>query len=101
MLDALGQDAQLLTEQQQALQAAQSSLDLTRRAYSLGSIGVLQVVDAQRILEQARLGYVRARAQRYLDTAQLFIAMGGGWWDWREQSGDGAPQPTNILAPAK
>jgi NodT family efflux transporter outer membrane factor (OMF) lipoprotein len=101
VLDALAQDAELLTEQQQALFSAQASLDLTRRAYSLGSISVLQVVDAQRILEQARLGYVRARAQRYLDTAQLFVAMGGGWWDWREQDGDGAVKPVAIMAPAK
>jgi outer membrane protein TolC len=23
----------------------------------------------------------RAQAQRYLDTAQLFVALGGGWWN--------------------
>jgi NodT family efflux transporter outer membrane factor (OMF) lipoprotein len=99
VLDALSHDAELLAEQQNAVTAAQSSLDLTRRSYALGSIGVLQVVDAQRLVEQARLGYVRARAQRYLDTAQLFLAMGGGWWDWREQSGE--PKPIKILAPAR
>ena len=98
VLDALNQDAALLAEEQSALQAAQASLDLNRRAYSLGSIAVLQVLDAQRQLEQARLGYVRARAQRYLDTAQLFLAMGGGWWNWREQSGE--PKPIDVLAPA-
>jgi NodT family efflux transporter outer membrane factor (OMF) lipoprotein len=99
VLDALDQDTQLLAEEQQALFAAQASLDLTRLAYSLGSIGVLQVVDAQRIVEQARLGYERARAQRYLDTAQLFVAMGGGWWDWREHEGEA--KPVSLLAPAK
>ena len=39
---------------------------------------------ALRLLQQARIGYVRARAQRYIDTAQLFVALGGGWWNWRE-----------------
>jgi outer membrane protein TolC len=38
-------------------------------------------MDAQRQYQQARLGYVRAQAQRYQDTIQLMVAMGGGWWD--------------------
>lgn len=83
VLDALSNDAGLLTEENRAVEAAQSSLDLTRRAYTLGSVGILQVVDAQRQVEQARLGQVRARAQRYIDTAQLYVAMGGAWWSWR------------------
>ncbi len=79
--------------------AAQNSLDLTRRAYTLGSVGIVQVLDAQRLVEQARLGFVRARAQRYLDTAQLFVALGGGWWSWRAQD-QAAAQPDATLAPA-
>ena len=94
VLDALQHDAEQLTEQQAAVTAAQSSLDLTRRAYTLGSVGVLQVVDAERQAEQARLGYVRARAQRYLDTAQLMVALGGGWWDWRGH--EAAAQPATL-----
>jgi NodT family efflux transporter outer membrane factor (OMF) lipoprotein len=86
VLDALNHDAELLADQQNALTASESSLALNRRSYALGNIGVLQVLDAQRQAEQARLGYVRARAQRYLDTAQLFVAMGGGWWDWRDNA---------------
>jgi NodT family efflux transporter outer membrane factor (OMF) lipoprotein len=93
VLQALGHDAELLNEEQHALDAAQSSLDLTRRSYALGNVGVLQVVDAQRVVQQARLGFVRARAQRYLDTAQLFLAMGGGWWNWREATATAAPPP--------
>lgn len=95
VLQALGHDAELLTEEQEALAAAQASLDLTRRSYALGNVGVLQVVDAQRVVQQARLGFVRARAQRYLDTAQLFLAMGGGWWDWREAATAKPPAPAH------
>jgi len=36
-------------------------------------------VDAQRLYEQALLGYARAKGQRYLDTILLFEAMGGTW----------------------
>ena len=32
------------------------------------------------VAQQARLAYVNALAQRYQDTAQLFVAMGGRWW---------------------
>lgn len=39
-------------------------------------------VDAQRLYEQALLGYARAKGQRYLDTVLLFEAMGGTWRDW-------------------
>ena len=49
----------------------------TRKSYHEGNVGVLQVLDAERLYQQARLGYVRAKAQRYLDTAQLFLALGG------------------------
>jgi NodT family efflux transporter outer membrane factor (OMF) lipoprotein len=87
-LEALSHDSSLLAAQQQAVESTQRSLDLTRRAYTLGSVGILQVVDAERLLEQARLGEVRARAQRYLDTAQLFVALGGGWWNWHQASTD-------------
>ncbi|HXQ53469.1 MAG TPA: efflux transporter outer membrane subunit [Stellaceae bacterium] len=96
VLQALGHDAELLAAEQSALAAAQSALDLNRRSYALGNTGVLQVVDAQRVVQQARLGFVRARAQRYLDTAQLFLAMGGGWWNWRERTAtapEAAPPP--------
>jgi outer membrane protein TolC len=40
-------------------------------------VGILRVLDAQRSYQQARLGYVQTVAQRYLDTVQLFLALGG------------------------
>jgi outer membrane protein TolC len=46
--------------------------------YGVGNAAVLQVLDAQRQSEQAELGTVQAKAQRYADTIKLFLAMGGG-----------------------
>ncbi len=77
LLEALDHDAQQLDAQAQAQQAAQSSLDLARASYSEGNAGVLLVLDAERSYQQARLGYVRAVVQRYVDTVQLFLALGG------------------------
>ena len=77
-LDALQHSAEQLTAQTQAITIAQQSLALTRESYNEGNVGVLQVLDSERLYQQARLGYVRAQAQRLQDTARLFVAMGGG-----------------------
>lgn len=76
-LEALDHDAEELGAQARAQDAARANVDLTRKSYREGNVGVLQVLDAERVYQQARLGYVRAKAQRYMDTAQLFLALGG------------------------
>lgn len=77
VLQALANDAVLLKAQREALDAAQSTLDLTQQSYQAGQTSFPQVIEAQRLYQQARLGYVRAKAQRHLDTLQLFVALGG------------------------
>ena len=76
-LEALDHDAEQLDAQISAQDAAQSNLDLARASYKEGNAGILQVLDAERQYQQGRLGYVRAQAQRYVDTVQLFLALGG------------------------
>jgi NodT family efflux transporter outer membrane factor (OMF) lipoprotein len=77
VLCAIDNDAQLLSAESHALDTAQKSLTLTRESYRAGNVGVLQVVDAERLYQRARLEYVRAETQRYADTAQLYLALGG------------------------
>jgi outer membrane protein TolC len=77
MLDAIEHDAEALDAQIQAQQAARSALDLARASYAEGNAGILQVLDSQRVYQQSGLGYVKSLAQRYLDTAQLILALGG------------------------
>ncbi len=77
LLDALNHDTEQLEAQAHAQEAAQANLDLARASYAEGNAGVIQVLDAQRAFQQARLGFVRSEAQRYLDTVQLFLALGG------------------------
>jgi NodT family efflux transporter outer membrane factor (OMF) lipoprotein len=97
VMQALAHDAQLLEAQRRALQSAEEALRLTRETYQYGNVGVLQVLEAQRLTEQARLGYVRAQSQRYVDTVQFLTAMGGGWWNWNralpEEASAGRPAP--------
>lgn len=75
-LQALEQDAALLQAQSAAQASARETAELTRRAYEEGEVGVLQVLDAERRYQQARLGYIRALAERYSDTAEFFLALG-------------------------
>jgi NodT family efflux transporter outer membrane factor (OMF) lipoprotein len=81
MLQALAHDGELLEAQKHALDTASESVRLQRIDYSSGGSGILNLLDAQRQYQRAQLGYVRAEAQRYQDTAQLLVAIGGGWWD--------------------
>jgi NodT family efflux transporter outer membrane factor (OMF) lipoprotein len=81
ILQALTHDADLLAAQQHALDMAADSVRLQRINYAAGGVGLLELLVAQRQYQRARLGYVQAQAQRYQDTIQLLVAMGGGWWD--------------------
>jgi NodT family efflux transporter outer membrane factor (OMF) lipoprotein len=92
-MQALAHDAQLLADQRQALDVASESVRLQRISYSGGGSGILPLLDAQRQYQQARLGYVRAEAQRYRDTAQLLVAMGGGWWEANLAAAQGVSSP--------
>ena len=80
VLRALSHDAELLQAEVHALNTAKKELEYSRTSLTAGAFSTLQLLDATRQYQQAKLGYVRAVAQRYQDTARLFVAMGGGWW---------------------
>ncbi|MEJ2700616.1 MAG: efflux transporter outer membrane subunit, partial [Desulfuromonadales bacterium] len=81
VLRALDTDAQALQAQLEAQTAAKATLDLTRRKFELGAVNYIVLLIAQRDYDQAHLNLVSARAQRFADTAALFQALGGGWWN--------------------
>jgi NodT family efflux transporter outer membrane factor (OMF) lipoprotein len=91
MLDALRHDEEELAAQTEAQAAAQKNLDLARSAYNEGNAGILQVLDAERQSQRANLGYVKAVGQRYMDTAQLFLALGGS-----VPTGDAGPKTAEL-----
>jgi NodT family efflux transporter outer membrane factor (OMF) lipoprotein len=80
-LRALDSDAQALSVQAQAEALARESLDLVNRQYQLGAVSYLGLLDAQRQFLQTHIALVQAQALRYADTAALFQALGGGWWN--------------------
>jgi NodT family efflux transporter outer membrane factor (OMF) lipoprotein len=80
-LRALDLDAATLAAQADVEALARESLALATRQYQLGALSYLVLLDAQRTYQQARVSLVQARGARFADTAALFQALGGGWWN--------------------
>jgi outer membrane protein TolC len=80
-LRALDHDATGLKAQTDAWRSASDSLDLTRGQYRVGGVSYLSLLDAQRQYQQTVVSLAQAQASRYADTAALFQALGGGWWN--------------------
>jgi NodT family efflux transporter outer membrane factor (OMF) lipoprotein len=81
VLHALQSDADALKANTEAQVAAAESLGLAQAQYKAGAISYPVLLNAQQAEQQARLALVRAEAQRFADTAALFQALGGGWWN--------------------
>lgn len=93
LLRALDHDADLVQDRRHALEAAGATLDLQRLSYAAGKTDLSRLLDAERKYQQARLGYVPAKAQRYIDSNQFFVAMGGGWWENHALCGEPCSTP--------
>jgi NodT family efflux transporter outer membrane factor (OMF) lipoprotein len=86
VLRALDADAETLKAQADADESARSTLELTRKQFQLGAVSYLSLLNAERQYQQTRIGLIQAQAARYADTAALFQALGGGWWNRDPQS---------------
>jgi len=91
VLRALDLDAQTLKALAESEQAAKATFDLARQQYGFGAVNYLYLLDAERQYLTARISLAQAQAARLADSAALFQALGGGWWN-----GDG--KPANTLA---
>ena len=80
-LHALQSDAETLKAANAAERAAFKSLEIARRQLQLGAIGYLGLLTAENTYDTALLALVQAQAARFADTAALFQALGGGWWN--------------------
>ena len=80
-LTALEQDAEGLKSAAAAADAAKVTLDLSQRQLQDGYANYLSLLSAEQAYQQAQINLVQAQANRYADTAALFQALGGGWWN--------------------
>ncbi len=81
VLQALQTDADGLVAAAAAERAAATSLEIARRQLASGAVNYLALLNAQNTYQQARSNLVQAQAARLADTAALFQALGGGWWN--------------------
>ncbi|HTV78534.1 MAG TPA: efflux transporter outer membrane subunit [Steroidobacteraceae bacterium] len=87
-LHALQHDADGYSAHIAALEAARANRDLARDQFQHGAVNELVVLNAEQQYQSAALAAVQADAQRFTDAAELFRALGGGWWN--------APDPTRA-----
>jgi NodT family efflux transporter outer membrane factor (OMF) lipoprotein len=80
-LHALAADADALRAGAEAERAAKKTFELAVRRRELGTIPLIAVLNAELAYQQAEIAFVQAEANRYSDTAGLFQALGGGWWN--------------------
>jgi NodT family efflux transporter outer membrane factor (OMF) lipoprotein len=91
-LRALETGSQALKAASDAERYAYETLDLVQQQYKLGTASYLAVLYYQNQYQLAKVKSVSAQATRFSDTAALFAALGGGWWN---RSGP-AFQPKDI-----
>jgi NodT family efflux transporter outer membrane factor (OMF) lipoprotein len=80
-LNALEHDGDAVRTATASADAAKVTLNLTQRQLQTGYANYLAALSAELAYQQALITLVQAQANRYSDTAALFQALGGGWWN--------------------
>jgi NodT family efflux transporter outer membrane factor (OMF) lipoprotein len=80
-LHALESDADAVKAAVASERAAKVTLDLSTRQFEAGYVGSLALFSAEEAYRQAVIALVQAQSNRLSDTAALFQALGGGWWN--------------------
>jgi NodT family efflux transporter outer membrane factor (OMF) lipoprotein len=80
-LRAVDHDAQTLQARSEASAQAESTYNTASQRYLAGGISQLSLIDAQRQYLLTAIDRTNAAASRYSDSAVLFQALGGGWWN--------------------
>jgi len=88
-LKALEHDAEALQAESEAQSAAKDALHLLHVNYDAGMAPYVDVLTADVQYQQATILYLQAGAQRQQDTVALFVALGGGWWNAKNQVASG------------
>ena len=84
MLRVLEADARAEVARSEQASRANDAYRITAGRFDLGGVSQLAVLDAERVRLRAETERVQAIANRLSDTAALFQALGGGWWDQPE-----------------
>ena len=85
-LHAIQSDADALSANVESEQAAKKVLTITEKQYQFGYVNALTLLSAEETYQQALVALLQARTNRYGDTAALYQALGGGWWNRSENT---------------
>jgi len=80
-LHAIKSDAQAITIINDLTAAAKKTYELSGRQHASGYLDRLALINAQQTYRQALLNAAQIQASRLGNTAALFQALGGGWWN--------------------
>ena len=80
-LNALQEDGEAVKAAAAAREAAGITLTQTQNQFQAGYTSYLALLSAEQTYQQAAINLVQAQSNRYADTAALFQALGGGWWN--------------------
>jgi NodT family efflux transporter outer membrane factor (OMF) lipoprotein len=80
-LNALQQDTYGLKIAAAAKDAAGVTLGLVTKQYQSGYASYLSLLNAEQTYQTAVINLTQAQANRFTDSAALFQALGGGWWN--------------------
>ena len=99
-LRTLSSDAETLKAQKTVFLSSEESFRIARHQFAVGAIGYPSLYNAEQNYEQSRIGLIQARAARLSDTAALFQALGGGWWNMAPATPKGVGIRTKSVRPA-
>ena len=95
-LRAIETDARAFRDAKSAERAAHENLVITSNQYKDGGVAYLNLLTAQQQYQQTKLASIQAQAQRYADTAALYQALGGGWWNRKYNQCPDRLNPINV-----
>lgn len=80
-LRAIETDARTFRAAKAAETAAYRAVRINRMQYRDGGVSFLELLNAEQQYQQTKISSIQAQATRYIDTAALYQALGGGWWN--------------------
>ncbi len=80
-LHAIQSDADYLKAALHSEQAMKETAEITRKQYESGYVSYQMVLIAEQNYQLSELTLVQAQTNRFGDTAALYQALGGGWWN--------------------
>lgn len=85
-LHAIESDSRALRIASEQTQFAKNAYELTKRQHATGYLDRLALITAQQNYRQSLMVFAQAQSARLGDSAALFQALGGGWWNRDEKN---------------